>query len=191
MFNRYFINESDFSSLKVLFFTFSSRRRQRRRQQYEGFQQIFSETSLSIANIYHFIISIQSNQTFQRIDSHHSTFTFWSHSRRNSSGSLSIDIYSLLLMVQDCRLYFSPSKETIPRFRAQFPPFAKPETLEREDFEVDDDRVSSVSMSFLTVWLVWLPLASFFSLPPLFDSFTGQLFDYQPIINRSPTDQFH
>jgi hypothetical protein len=57
-------------------------------------------------------------------------------------------------MVQDCRLHFSLSEETIPRFRAQFSSFAKPETLEREDFEAGDDRIFSVSMPFLTLWLV-------------------------------------
>ncbi len=76
MFYRYFTNDHYFFNSQILFFIFSSRCRQRRRQQYEIFQKIFYETSLNIVNIYFFIISIQNNQTFQFIDNHHSTFTF-------------------------------------------------------------------------------------------------------------------
>jgi hypothetical protein len=76
VFYHYFANYHYFAHPQTLFFTFSPRRRQRRRQQYEVFQKIFYETSLIIAKIYHFIISIQNKQTFQFIDSQHSIFTF-------------------------------------------------------------------------------------------------------------------
>ncbi len=80
MFGHYFTNGHYFSPPKTLFFTFSPRRRQRRRQQYEVFQKILCDTSLSIAKIYLSITSIQNNQKIQPIDSQHSTFTFWFHS---------------------------------------------------------------------------------------------------------------
>jgi hypothetical protein len=84
VFYHYFVNYHYFAHFQILFFIFSSRRRQRRRQQYEVFQKIFYETSLIIAKIYHFIISIQNKQTFQFIDNQHSIFTFWSHSLRKA-----------------------------------------------------------------------------------------------------------
>ncbi len=84
VFYHYFANYHYFAHLQILFFNFSSRRRHRRRQQYEVFQKIFYEISLTIAKIYHFIISIQNKQTFQLIDSQHSIFTFWSHSLRKA-----------------------------------------------------------------------------------------------------------
>jgi hypothetical protein len=76
VFYHYFANYHYFAHPQTLFFTFLSRRRQRRRQQYEIFQKIFYETSLTIAKIYLLIISIQNKQTFQLIDSQHSIFTF-------------------------------------------------------------------------------------------------------------------
>jgi hypothetical protein len=76
VFYHYFANYHYFAHPQILFFTFSSRRRQRRRQQYKVFQKIFYETSLSIAKIYRLIISVQNKQTFQLIGSQHSIFTF-------------------------------------------------------------------------------------------------------------------
>jgi hypothetical protein len=76
VFGRYLGHGRNLRHPQTLFFTFSPRRRQRRRQQYEIFQEIFYETSLNIANTYLSIISVQNNQTFRLIDIHHSTFTF-------------------------------------------------------------------------------------------------------------------
>ncbi len=84
VFYHYFVNYHYFVHSQTLFFIFSPRRRQRQRQQYEVFQKIFFETSLTIAKIYHLIISVQNKQTFQLIGSQHSTFTFWSHSLRKA-----------------------------------------------------------------------------------------------------------
>jgi hypothetical protein len=67
-----------FSPSKILFFTFSPRRRQRRRQQYEIFQKIFYETSLNNTKMSLFITSVRNNRMFQLIDTRHSTFTFCS-----------------------------------------------------------------------------------------------------------------
>ncbi len=76
MFHHYFDIYHYFYIFKTLFFTFSPRRGQRRRQQYDVFQKMFYETSFSIANIYSFITSFRNNRVFQLIDSQHSTFTF-------------------------------------------------------------------------------------------------------------------
>jgi hypothetical protein len=168
VFYHYFANYHYFAHPQTLFFIFSPRRRQRRRQQYENFQKIFYETSLIIVKIYHLIISIQNKQTFQFIDSQHSIFTFWSHSksnhsRRNSSESSSIDKYNLSSMTQSCRLHFSLFEESISRIQTQFLSFAKTKTLKRKNFKVDDDKLSSISRSFLILWLLCLLLAFFFA----------------------------
>jgi hypothetical protein len=76
VFGRYLAHGHYFTPPQTLFFTFSPRRRQRRRQQYEVFQKIFYETSLSIAKIYLPITSVQDNQKFQPIGSQHPTSTF-------------------------------------------------------------------------------------------------------------------
>jgi hypothetical protein len=60
-----------FAHTQTLFFTFSPRRRQRRRQQYEVFQKIFSETSLSNTKMFLFITSIRHNRMIQLIDTRH------------------------------------------------------------------------------------------------------------------------
>jgi hypothetical protein len=76
VFYHYFANYHYFAHPQILFFTFSSRRRQRRRQQYEVFQKIFYETSLSNAKMILSITSVRNNRMFQFIDTSHSTFTF-------------------------------------------------------------------------------------------------------------------
>ncbi len=76
VFDHYLIHYHYLILSQILFFIFSSRRHQRRRQQYENFQKILCDTSLNIVKIYLFIISIQNNQKIQFIDSQHSTFTF-------------------------------------------------------------------------------------------------------------------
>ncbi len=151
VFYHYLNHDHYLISFQTLIFTFSPRRRRRRRQQYEIIQKMLYETSLNIANIYLLIISIQNSQMFQFIDNHHSTFTFWSHSqrksnhsRKNSSEISSIDKYNLSLMMQSCRLRFSSSEESTARFQTQF----LSKTLKLKSFEVDDDKVSSISMSF-------------------------------------------
>jgi hypothetical protein len=80
VFYHYFVNYHYFAHSQTLFFTFSPRRRQRRRQQYEIFQKIFYETSLSNAKMIFFITSIRNNRMFQFIDTSHFTFTFASFS---------------------------------------------------------------------------------------------------------------
>jgi hypothetical protein len=163
VFDRYLAHYHYFTPPKILFFTFSPHRRQRRRQQYEVFQKIFYETSFSIAKIYLSIISIQDNQKFQLIDSQHSTFTFWSHSLRKSSESSSIDKHNFSLMTQNCRFRFSRVEESISRFSTQFFSFVKSKRLKRKNFEVDDDKISSISTSFLFFWLSCLSFAFFFA----------------------------
>jgi hypothetical protein len=76
VFDHYFTNGHYFSPPKTLFFTFSPRRRQRRRQQYEVFQKIFYETSLSNTKMTLPTTSVRNNRMFQPIGTRHSTFTF-------------------------------------------------------------------------------------------------------------------
>ncbi len=76
MFSRYLGHGRNLGHSQILFFIFSPRRRQRRRQQYEIFQEIFYETSLSNIKMFLFITSDRNNRTFQSIDTRHSTFTF-------------------------------------------------------------------------------------------------------------------
>ncbi len=61
----YFDHYDYFDHLKILNFILSSRRRHRRRRQYEIIQKIFNETSFNIAKIYLLIISIQNKQSFK------------------------------------------------------------------------------------------------------------------------------
>jgi hypothetical protein len=63
VFYRYFDQYDYFDHSQILIFIFSSRRRHRRRHQYEIIQKMFYETSLNIAKIYLFVISIQNNQS--------------------------------------------------------------------------------------------------------------------------------
>jgi hypothetical protein len=76
VFGRYLGHGRNLGHSQTLFFTFSPRRRQRRRQQYEVFQKIFYETSLSNTKMSLSITSDRNNRTFQFIDTRHSTFTF-------------------------------------------------------------------------------------------------------------------
>ncbi len=80
VFDHYLVHYHYLTSFQILFFIFSSRRHQRRRQQYEIFQKILCDTSLNIVKIYFFIISIKNNQKIQFIDNQHSAFTFWFYS---------------------------------------------------------------------------------------------------------------
>ncbi len=66
-------------------------------------------------------------------------------------------------MMQNCRLRFSLLEESISRFQTQFSSFTKSKILRLKDFEVGDDRISSILMSFLTLWLLCLLLVFFFS----------------------------
>jgi hypothetical protein len=68
VFYHYFANYHYFAHPQTLFFTFSPRRRQRRRQQYEDFQKIFYETSLSNAKMTLSITSVRNNWMFRLID---------------------------------------------------------------------------------------------------------------------------
>jgi hypothetical protein len=68
VFYHYFANYHYFAHPQTLLFTFSPRRRQRRRQQYEVFQKIFYETSLSNAKMTLSITSVRNNRMFQPID---------------------------------------------------------------------------------------------------------------------------
>jgi hypothetical protein len=76
VFDHYLAHHHYLVSFQTLFFIFSPRRHQRRRQQYEIFQKIICDTSFNIAKIYLFTISIQNNQKIQLIDTQHSIFTF-------------------------------------------------------------------------------------------------------------------
>ncbi len=73
---HYLNNDHYFVQFQTLFFTFSPRRRQRQRQQYEVFQKILCDTSLNNTKMILSITSIRNNRMFQFIDSSHSTFTF-------------------------------------------------------------------------------------------------------------------
>ena len=76
VFDRYLRHDRYLISFQILFFTFLSRRRQRRRQQYEIFQKTFYETSFSNTKMFLSITSVWNNRMFQLIDTRHSTFTF-------------------------------------------------------------------------------------------------------------------
>jgi hypothetical protein len=68
VFYRYLIHDHYLISSQILLFTFSFRRRQRRRQQYEIIQKMLYETSFIIVKINFFIISIQNNQIENEIE---------------------------------------------------------------------------------------------------------------------------
>ncbi len=76
VFYRYFDQYDYFDHSQILIFIFSSRRRHRRRHQYEIIQKNFYETSLSVAKIYSFVISLQNNQSCSIFASSLSQFTF-------------------------------------------------------------------------------------------------------------------
>jgi hypothetical protein len=76
VFDHYLVHYHYLASPQTLFFTFSPRRRQRRRQQYEIFQKTFYETSLNNTKMILSIASVRNNRMFQFIDTRHSTFTF-------------------------------------------------------------------------------------------------------------------
>jgi hypothetical protein len=73
---HYLSNDHYFVQFQILFFIFSSRRRQRQRQQYEIFQKILCDTSLSNTKMILSITSVRNNRMFHFIDNFHSTFTF-------------------------------------------------------------------------------------------------------------------
>jgi hypothetical protein len=76
VFDHYLAHYHYLTSSQILFFIFSPRRHQRRRQQYEVFQKIFYETSLNNTKMILSITSVRNNRMFQFIDTRHSTFTF-------------------------------------------------------------------------------------------------------------------
>ncbi len=65
VFYRYFDQYHYFDHSQILIFIFSSRRRHRRRHQYEIIQKILYETSLNIAKIYSLIISVSNKRSFR------------------------------------------------------------------------------------------------------------------------------
>ncbi len=76
MFDHYLFHYHYLVLSQILFFIFSPRRHQRRRQQYEIIRKKFYETSLSNTKIILFITSVRNNRMFQFIDTRHFTFTF-------------------------------------------------------------------------------------------------------------------